>query len=36
VRRLAALEPRIVCAGHDRPLRGENLRDTLERAAERY
>lgn len=35
VRRLAALEPRIVCAGHDAPLRGENLRGTLERAAER-
>jgi glyoxylase-like metal-dependent hydrolase (beta-lactamase superfamily II) len=36
VRRLAALEPKVVCAGHDRPLRGENLRGTLERAAERY
>jgi len=35
VRRLAALEPRVVCAGHDRPLRGENLRETLERAAEK-
>jgi len=36
VRRLAALEPKVVCAGHDRPLRGGNLRGTLERAAERY
>jgi hydroxyacylglutathione hydrolase len=36
LRRLAALEPRIVCAGHERPLRGENLRATLETAAEKY
>jgi hydroxyacylglutathione hydrolase len=36
VRRLAALEPAIVCAGHAEPLRGGNLRETLERAAERY
>jgi hydroxyacylglutathione hydrolase len=36
VRRLAALEPKLVCAGHAPPLRGENLRGTLERAAERY
>jgi hydroxyacylglutathione hydrolase len=36
VRRLAALEPRVVCAGHERPLHGENLRETLERAAEKY
>jgi hydroxyacylglutathione hydrolase len=36
LRRLAALEPRIVCAGHERPLRGEDLRATLERAAEKY
>lgn len=36
VRRLAALEPRLVCAGHEAPLAGENLRETLERAAERY
>lgn len=36
VRRLAALEPRIVCAGHAPPLRGENLRQALERAAERH
>ena len=36
VRRLAALEPRVVCAGHERPLRGDDLRATLERAAEKY
>lgn len=36
LRRLAALEPRVVCAGHEHPLRGENLRETLERAAEKY
>jgi hydroxyacylglutathione hydrolase len=36
VRKLAALEPAIVCAGHEEPLRGENLRATLERAAEKY
>lgn len=36
VRRLAELEPRVVCAGHDEPLRGENLRPTLERAAEKH
>jgi glyoxylase-like metal-dependent hydrolase (beta-lactamase superfamily II) len=36
VRRLAALEPALVCTGHDEPLRGENLRETLERAAEKY
>ena len=36
VRRLAALEPATVCAGHAPPLRGENLRETLERAADRY
>jgi len=36
VRKLAALEPATVCAGHERPLRGENLRATLERAAEKY
>ncbi len=35
VRRLAALEPRVVCVGHKGPLRGENLRETLERAAEK-
>ncbi len=36
VRKLAALEPQVVCAGHAEPLRGENLRETLERAAEKY
>jgi glyoxylase-like metal-dependent hydrolase (beta-lactamase superfamily II) len=36
VRKLAALEPEIVGAGHAEPLRGENLRETLERAAEKY
>ncbi len=36
VRKLAALEPALVCAGHEQPLRGENLRATLERAAEKY
>ena len=35
VRKLAALEPRTVAAGHDRPLRGEDLRGTLERAADK-
>src|SRR6185312_12478673 len=36
VRKLAALEPAVVAAGHAEPLRGENLRPTLERAAEKY
>jgi glyoxylase-like metal-dependent hydrolase (beta-lactamase superfamily II) len=36
VRKLAALEPAVVCAGHRRPLRGDNLRETLERAAEKH
>jgi glyoxylase-like metal-dependent hydrolase (beta-lactamase superfamily II) len=36
VRRLAALEPKVVGAGHEHPLRGENLRETLEQAAEKY
>lgn len=36
LRRLAALEPRTVCAGHAEPLRGDDLRATLERAAEKY
>ena len=36
VRKLAALEPKVVGAGHAEPLRGENLRETLERAAEKY
>jgi hydroxyacylglutathione hydrolase len=36
VRKLALLEPAVVCPGHEGPLRGENLRETLERAAEKY
>lgn len=36
VRKLAALEPALVCTGHDEPLQGENLRPALERAAEKY
>jgi glyoxylase-like metal-dependent hydrolase (beta-lactamase superfamily II) len=36
VRKLAALEPRVLGTGHEPPLRGENLRETLERAAEKY
>jgi glyoxylase-like metal-dependent hydrolase (beta-lactamase superfamily II) len=36
IRKLAALEPAVVCTGHDGPLRGENLRPALERAAEKY
>jgi glyoxylase-like metal-dependent hydrolase (beta-lactamase superfamily II) len=36
VRKLAALEPAVVGAGHDEPLRGENLREPLERAAEKH
>jgi hydroxyacylglutathione hydrolase len=36
VRKLAALEPAVVAAGHAEPLRGENLRETLERAAEKH
>lgn len=35
-RKLAALEPRILAAGHAAPLRGDNLRAALERAAEKY
>jgi glyoxylase-like metal-dependent hydrolase (beta-lactamase superfamily II) len=35
VRRLASLEPLTVGAGHGAPLRGDNLRETLERAAEK-
>jgi glyoxylase-like metal-dependent hydrolase (beta-lactamase superfamily II) len=35
VRKLAALEPKVVAPGHERPLRGENLRDTLMRAADK-
>jgi glyoxylase-like metal-dependent hydrolase (beta-lactamase superfamily II) len=36
VRKLATLEPRVVATGHAEPLRGDNLRETLERAAEKY
>jgi hydroxyacylglutathione hydrolase len=36
LRRLAALEPKVVGAGHEVPLRGDNLRATLEAAAEKY
>jgi hydroxyacylglutathione hydrolase len=36
VKKLAALDPAIVGAGHAEPLRGESLRGTLERAAEKY
>jgi hydroxyacylglutathione hydrolase len=36
VRKLAALEPALVGAGHAGPLQGENLRGALERAAEKY
>ena len=36
VLKLAALEPALVCTGHDEPLRGDNLRPILERAAEKY
>lgn len=35
VRKLASLEPVLVGAGHGDPLRGENLRPALERAAEK-
>lgn len=36
ISKLAALEPALVCTGHNEPLRGENLRPALERAAEKY
>lgn len=36
VRKLAALEPTVVCTGHGEPLRGENLRESLAQAAEQY
>jgi len=36
VRKLAALEPKLVGAGHAEPLRGENLRPALEAAAEKH
>ncbi len=35
LRKLAALEPKVVCAGHAEPLRGKNLREALERGAEK-
>ncbi len=35
VRKLAALDPAVVGAGHAEPLRGESLRATLEEAAEK-
>ncbi|HEX4305552.1 MAG TPA: MBL fold metallo-hydrolase [Solirubrobacterales bacterium] len=35
LRRLAELEPKVVGAGHEEPLRGDNLRATLEAAAEK-
>jgi hydroxyacylglutathione hydrolase len=36
LRRLAELEPLVVGTGHDRPMRGDGLRATLEAAAEKY
>ena len=36
LRRLAELEPKVVGAGHEAPLRGDNLRATLEAAADKY
>jgi hydroxyacylglutathione hydrolase len=36
LRRLAELEPLVVGAGHERPLRGDGLRAVLEAAAEKY
>ena len=36
LRKLAALEPKTVCPGHAGPLVGDNLRETLERGAEKY
>jgi glyoxylase-like metal-dependent hydrolase (beta-lactamase superfamily II) len=36
LRRLAELEPKVVGAGHEEPLRGDNLRPVLEAAAEKY
>jgi glyoxylase-like metal-dependent hydrolase (beta-lactamase superfamily II) len=36
VHKLAALEPRVVAAGHEMPLRGDDLRPVLEAAAEKY
>ena len=36
LRRLAELEPLVVAAGHEEPLRGDNLRPVLEAAAEKF
>lgn len=36
VRKLAALEPRVVGTGHEMPLRGDDLRPVLEAAAEKH
>jgi glyoxylase-like metal-dependent hydrolase (beta-lactamase superfamily II) len=36
VRKLAALDPAVVGAGHAGPLEADSLRETLERAAEKY
>jgi glyoxylase-like metal-dependent hydrolase (beta-lactamase superfamily II) len=36
VRRLAALDPALVAPGHAGPLEADSLRETLERAAEKY
>jgi glyoxylase-like metal-dependent hydrolase (beta-lactamase superfamily II) len=36
LRRLAELEPLVVGAGHERPMRGDGLRAVLEAAAEKY
>jgi hydroxyacylglutathione hydrolase len=36
VRRLAALDPKVLATGHEPPLRGESLRGVLELAAEKY
>jgi hydroxyacylglutathione hydrolase len=36
LRRLAELEPLVVAAGHEEPLRGDDLRPVLEAAAEKY
>ena len=36
VRKLAGLGPKVVAAGHEHPLRGEDLTDVLLRAADRH
>ena len=36
LRKLAALKPKVVAAGHEHPLRGEDLSEVLLRAAEKY